>query len=137
MKNIIMFLMMMVISTTVFAGFNICDDGGLVKRGSSPIVGCLYFNDDNISEYNRVKTLFSGVRHDFLEIVGGVVVEKSQAEKDIILTAEALAQSVAEAEAKNNLQVTIKQAFTAWLTVYNSKVPLQYQVTANEITSEL
>ncbi len=98
MKRATMFLIsLLLIPSIAFAGFNVCDLGDrLVKKGTSPISGCLYFNDDNMTEYNRVKVLHGSIRPDFLEIVGGVVVEKSQADKDAILAAEAQAAIDAE-----------------------------------------
>ena len=119
-------------------GFNICDvDGELVKKGSSPIDGCLYFNDDNMDEYTRVKTLFAGVRHDFLKIVDGVIVEKTQAEKDVILAAEAQAVIDAQNSTDDALSVTQLEVWTAWVQLYNSKVPAQYQVTKSEIIQKI
>jgi len=98
MKIFCMFLSFMILFPVIsFAGFNICDNAGtLSRRGSSPIPGCFYFSDKDIAEYNRVNTLWGSVRHDFLEIVGGIVVEKSLADQTAILDAEA--QAVIDAE---------------------------------------
>ena len=97
MKKLI-FALIFLFPTIVFAGFNICDNNGLSKQGSSPIQGCLYFSDYNITEYDRVKALWSSTRRDFLKIENGIVVEKTQAEKDAILQAEADAQAAAETQ---------------------------------------
>jgi len=98
MKQLLMFLSFMILFPALsFAGFNICDNAGVLSRiGSSPIPGCLYFSDEDLTEYNRVNTLWESTRHDFLEIVGGVVVEKSLAAQTAILDAEA--QAVIDAE---------------------------------------
>ena len=137
-KTILLFLIIFFIATTSFAGFNICDSNGkLSKRGRSPIVGCLYFNDDNMAEYTRVKNLWSSIRSDFIKIVNGIVVEKSQVEKDVILQAEIDAAEASQCVSINDLSITMKDAFVAWLQIFNSKVPVQYRVTPAELKAKV
>ena len=110
MKTIICSLIFLFTTSICYAGFNICDNqGSLSKQGSSPIDGCLYFNDDDMTEYTRVKNLYGSTRQDFLKIENGIVVEKSQAEKDIVLQVEADAQAQAEINRIDNLDISLKE----------------------------
>lgn len=52
---------------------------------------------------------------------------------DAVTAAADLAQKKSDA---NNLNISIKDAFQAWLTVYNSKVPAQYRVTGQELINQ-
>lgn len=121
-------------------GFNICYDGegkNIYKTGSSPIDGCLYFSDNDVTEYNRVFSLVNTIRNDFLKVENGVVVEISQAEQDVILQQEEDAEYQRQRDSVGALEITIKDAFTAWLQLYNSKVPAQYQVTPLELKNQV
>lgn len=140
MKKYLFVLLFMFISNSAFAGYNVCyDQNGenLIVTGSNPRVGCLYFYDGDMAEYNRVKTLYQTVGLKFMKVVNGVVEEMSQAEKDAILQAEADAQALAQTTSDNNLDVTLKEAFVVWLAVYNSKVPTEYQVTGAELIQKI
>ena len=54
----------------------------------------------------------------------------------MILQAEADAEEHAQNDAVDELDIPIKDAFTAWLTLYNSKVPAQYQVAPAELKQQ-
>lgn len=67
----------------------------------------------------------------------GSVREMIQAEKDQLdafLKAQGDAQKTTNI---NNLDITIKDAFVAWLQVYNSKVPAQFRVTPTELKNKV
>lgn len=135
MRKVFIILFFLLISTKSYAGFNICDEGRLVKKGSSPIEGCLYFNDDNINEYNRVKTLFGSTRRDFLKIENGIVVEKTQAEKDSILQSEADAQAQAIEDALDKFEVSNIELMTALIQRIN--VRIADDITKQEIIDQI
>ena len=79
----------------------------------------------------------TGVEKKYQIVDSGSVREMTQQEKDIV-DAEIIPDENAKNEANaDNLNVTIKQAFIAWLDVYNSKVPSQYKVTGAELKQQL
>lgn len=73
----------------------------------------------------------------FMKINNGQVVEMSQAEKDIVLYEEQVAANAVIEQNADDLTITIKDAFTAFIKVYNSKVPVQYQITKAELVQQL
>jgi len=59
----------------------------------------------------------------------------SQIISDAELTPAKIA--AAQSAADDDLQVSVKEAFTAWVQVYNSKVPAQYRVTKVELVEQI
>jgi len=109
MRKLFLTFLIILVSNVAHAGFNICEDSGVLsKRGTSPIVGCLYFSDDDMVEYTRVKNLWETNRHDFLDVANGIVVEKTQLQKNVITKSESDAQALAETTTVNNLEVSVK-----------------------------
>lgn len=70
-------------------------------------------------------------------VVNDKVVELKQAEKDVILQAESDAQEQSQIASINELEITQKEAWVAWLKLYNAKVPLQYRVTPLELKNQV
>lgn len=77
------------------------------------------------------------VAKKFWKIDKNQVIEMSQAEKDTILAAEVAAAQASQNAADDELQVTLKEAFVAWLELYNAKVPIQYRVTKSEMVQKV
>ena len=138
MKIITLAFCFLLISFSAIAGTNIFYSGEDVTGISkgSPAVGALYYNDDS-PDYTAKMVLIKSVPRKFLKVVAGELVERTQAEKDAILQAEVDARQLAQDNADNELQVTLKEAFIAWLQIYNSKVPIQYRITKNEIIQNI
>ncbi len=138
MRKFILTLCFLFIASTALAGTRVFYNGENVTRISkgSPALGALYYNDDS-PDYAIKMALIKSVPRKFLKVVVGELVERTQSEKDAILQAEAAIRQLAQDNADNELQVTLKEAFVAWLQIYNSKVPLQYRVTKNEIIQNI
>lgn len=69
--------------------------------------------------------------------VGSRVIDMTQTEINAYLAEVKTTLDAEKTQRTNNLDVTIKDAFTAWLKVYNSKVPPQYRVTGAELIQQL
>lgn len=121
-------LILLLLPLPVFAGYNVCydQDGlNLSRQGSNPINGCIYYSDQDIAEYNRVNNLISTVGLKYLKVVGGVVTEMSQAEKDAIDTAEA-----------NAAEASVRDGAKQGLAGFNSN-PLLLRALADIIKDEI
>ncbi len=138
MRKFILTLCFLMIAFSAIAGTRIFYSGEDVTGISkgSPALGALYYNDDSPDYVTKI-ALINSVPRKFLKVVAGELVERTQAEKDAILQAEEDARQVAQDNADNELQVTLKEVFVAWLQIYNSKVPAQYQVTKNALIQKI
>ena len=138
MRKFILTLCFLFIASTTLAGTRVFYNGENVTRISngSPASGALYYNDDS-PDYTAKIALINSVPRKFLKVIAGELLERTQAEKDAILQAETDARQLAQDNADNELRVTLKEAFTAWLQLYNSKVPVQYKVTKDEMVTQI
>jgi hypothetical protein len=119
----------------LWAGDYVCfDDNGYIDEKYISVDGS---NLDQRADCLKVtREVFEALTR-WKKVSGGAVMDMTQAEIDAILAAEAQANTQAQTEQVNNIEVTLKEAFTAWLKVYNSKVPAQYRVTAQELINQL
>lgn len=102
--------------SSVQAGFNICYDGNGEnprKIGSSPKVGCLYFSDKDQAKYDSAKLLISSKPRKHLKVSGGVLVEKTQPEKDAIAASEAAAATAEETARIDAGYITVSELMDA------------------------
>ncbi len=133
-------LILCFITIPCFAGYNVCydqDGKNLSIRGSSPINSCLYFSDQDMSEYTRVKAIGSLKYH---KVVGGVVVEMTQNEIDAINVAEAQAQEDALLAQIDKYEVSNIDLITALVKVINVRIPgnvITKQEMIDQIKSDL
>ena len=140
-ERCVFFLMFMLIPSIAFAGFNVCPnvDGEIssIRLDGNPINGCHYFQHEVDANFDSVKALLKSVRRDFLLIQGKDVVEKTTAAKNAILQAEIDSAAAQQCVSLDSLDITLKQAFVAWLQVYNSKVPSSRQVSNAELKAQV
>lgn len=137
------------LTTQVYAEQWVCFDSvtkrvNKVVEGDGMRLGICGLNNSNIDpncilataqEYDLAKQAYKKV--DKSVISGSRVIDLTQAEKDAILQAEADAQKNAQIAIVDKFDITAKDAFTAWIKIYNSKVPLQYRVTRQEIKDQI
>lgn len=132
MRNKIILIIFLLITTNVFAGDYVCfDQDGTITGKYKSVDG------SNLSGCLRITREVYEALTQWKKVSGGQVVDMTQAEIDAILQAEADAQAQAETTAVNNLDVTLREAFIAWLQLYNAKVPAQYQITAQEMIQQI
>lgn len=129
-----------------YAGIGVCHDGSgnMVSASKSTTpenfksANCEYYSIPPTSKakYERVKTVLTTVPFRYIKW-DTEPVEMTQAEKDAVDQAIADKQAQEEQTRVENLDITIKDAFQAWLQVYNSKVPAQNRVTGQELIDQL
>lgn len=140
MRKCLILLWLVLLTTPACAGISVCYNGTAVTSfalSSGPQAGCIYYNDSDLAEYERVKTLLKTVSQKYLKIDLGTVYEMSQAEKDAVDAAEQVAANTAANATVDNLEVTSKDIWVAFIQVYNSKMPVQYRITAQEIKDQI
>ncbi len=115
-------ILFLLFTIPAFAGYNVCHNAGydLSIRGSSPINGCIYYSDQNMSEYTRVKAIGSLKYH---KVVLDVVVAMSQVEIDAINDAEAQAQEDALLAQIDKYEISNIDLLTALVKVINVRIP--------------
>lgn len=105
---------------------------------------CQGYNNTNIlpnciiatqEEYNKASDRFT--EYDANVVSGSRIVDMSTQKKQAILDAEALAQVNAQKQSIDNFDITAKDVMTAYVKVYNSKVPVAYRVTKQEIIDQI
>ena len=142
MKYLILFLLL---TSSCFAELWVKYDVGTNKIlnkyvGDGYKYGICGLNNTDIAEGWLLEPDISGLTNvpvKYLKQSGGAVVEMTQAEKDAVDAEELAEANATRATAIDNLDITIKDAFVAWLQVYNSKVPAQYQVTPAELKAKV
>ena len=142
MKYILLFLLM---TTSCFAelwvNYDVSTNKILNKYvGDGYKYGICGFNNTNIAEGWLLEpdlSGLSGIPVKYLKQSGGAVVEMTQAEKDAVDAEELAEANQAIATSIDNLDISIKDAFIAWLQVYNAKVPVAYQVTPAELKAKV
>jgi len=102
------------------------------KNNSNIIPTCILAT---ASEFAKAKTAYQKV--DVSIVTGDRVIPLTQAEIDAILQSESDAQKASETATVNSFDITAKDAFIAWIKVYNSKVPAQYQVSKSEMIQQI
>ena len=88
MKKIFLFLVVLFLPYTVYAGIVVCPDTDnsqvlFFDVSGEPRENCLYFNAES-ENFTNVKTLLSTVERKYLKINLPTIEEMSQAEKDVI-----------------------------------------------------
>lgn len=87
------------------------------------------------SEYSDAQQVYKKV--DTGQAVGSRVVDWTAQEISDYEDALAAADEAAQCVSINDLDIMLKEAFVAWLQLYNSKVPAQYQVTNAEMKTQV
>ena len=138
---LLLWLAAFTVSAETWVQFDIATNKILsVRSGDGVKLGYCSVNNTNIASNVLLDpdlSALSGIPMKYWKQSGGSVVEMSQAEKDAVDAAELIAQSIQESTNVDNLDITIKDAFTAWLQLYNSKVPAQYQITGAELKQQV
>lgn len=143
MKKLLILILFLSLPLSSYAGICVDHVGEVVikiEKGSSPnrCNGEYFTNEDSeFVELMNLSTPVKFLRYDSNIVVGSPVVEKSQAEKDAIIAAEEQAAEDAANVEVDKLRVDMKDALTALVKVYNSKVPAQYQMTKQEIIDQI
>ena len=87
--------------------------------------------------HDNVKALFSIGSKYLKKGADGMPVEMTQEEKNAVDQQEAQVIHNAMIAQVDGLDVTVKDVFTAFIKVYNSKVPAQYRITKQELIDQL
>lgn len=148
MYKIILALLFCLVCTNASAEFIICQKPGSTLRtaqGDCLKLGvCSDFNNQGLNpaciiatdqEWLDAKGQFKKL--DKTIVTGSRVVDWTQSEIDAYNQAQADAENIGQCVSIDDLDVTIKEAFVAWLQVFNSKVPVQYQVTPVELKNQV
>lgn len=93
---------------------------------------CIFATDEEWSKAHEQYVEFDGA-----VVSGSRIVDLRQAKIDVILSQQAAEVTAQKTTSVNNLDITIKDAFLAFLTVYNSKVPANYRITPTELKNQL
>ena len=109
-----------------------------VSVSNHPETNCLRVSHVKIDEINRFYK-YTGQGNDKDNYIDHDVkfVEMTQAEKDAILLAEETARKLGEATQVDAFNITAKDAFTAFIKVYNSKVPANQKITKAELIQQI
>lgn len=124
----------------------VCENNMVLKAfdGDGYRLGICGLNNTNIisncieataSEYVLAKLQYKKL--DTEQPVGGRVVDWTQQEIDDYVLAQQQALDAEKEQLIDALDVSLKDVFVAFIKVYNSKVPAQYQITKQEIIDQL
>ena len=133
-KKVILIIGFLLICNYAHAGYYVFHTGEVITGKRGPCGRACRTRPDALSVD---EITYQNTTLKFHKVVGGIVVEKTQIEKDIILQDEADAAEAQQCTSLNNLEITIKASLAAWLQVYNFKVPVQYQVSNAELKAQV
>jgi hypothetical protein len=150
MKQLLTTLAFIFVTGSVHAGVVACHDvnGAILEysENSPPVqgAGCLYFGipPNTVQEFESLKTLVRTVGRKYVKydaaIVTGIPIrEMTQSEKDTVNAADLANEQNRERQNVDRLEVTIEDALTALVQVYNSKVPAANRITKQEIIDRI
>ncbi len=137
MRTIALMICLLFITSFAIAGTRIFYSGEDVTgiNNGSPVVGALYYSDDS-PDYVTKMALIASVPRKFLKVVAGELVERTQAEKAIILQAEADAQAQALLDAIDKYEVSNLDLLTALVKRINVRIPSN-PITKQEIMQQI
>ena len=134
-NNILILIVLFLSASSCLAGDYICfDENGAITEKYRSVDGSnLIIRDDCMKITREVYEALT----QWKKVNDGKVIDLTQQEIDEILKSQEDAELLAKETSDNNLDVTLKEAFIAWLAVYNSKVPSQYQVSSAELIQKI
>jgi len=150
MKKFILLLIGLLIAGNVYAEGFICYDSTtkkIIKRVSGDCKKLGLCSGENntglqsncIVAKTRQEWIDSKLNHKKVDVSQSVnrIVDWTQAEIDAETQAKTIAKKAADTTAVNNLSVSVKDVFTSFIKVYNSKMPVQYRITAKELKDQI
>lgn len=143
---LILVLSILLLTTNAFAEKWVCQKGNslIKKEGDGVRLGVCDVNNTNIApqcilateeEYNLASQQYKKL--DKSIVTGSRIIDMTQAEIDALVLSEQSAQAQADTIATEDLSVTLKEAFTAFIKVYNSKHKAVERITKQELIEQL
>lgn len=139
MNRLLLTGLFLLVSVNAHAGMFVFHEGQEIigRKSSCGAVCSTHPNATRVTKQEYHQAGLANKKIDTTVVTGSRIVDMTQVEIDAIVQANADAVIVSKTQSTNNLDVSIKEAFIAWLKVYNSKVPAQYRVTGAELIQQL